>query len=106
MEESSAKRLTTDMLKLEQSHVIIIPPEFHYCLKIRTDRGYTSNLSKMLLKSDPKPIFVYYNEDTILLFFSCVGEDNEHQLSGNHSKLVSKYTSIVLVDRILVMNVI
>ena len=104
---SNTKRLAGEMSSFEAESSKIIPPSSLYAVKISFDQILSIEDIKKIatdeLYSDPRPLSVYYNENTMILFFSYVVENYYlpggsaelfyHQLGGNHHHIVSKYTT-------------
>ena len=95
MNRSSVIRLNSEMAELEKKTVTIVPPEEYYCVKINFSCGSVDKYIDCVVE-DPKPMFIYYTCDTIMLFFSCVEDEMEtHQCNGKHNLIISKYVSLI-----------
>jgi len=94
MSWSSVKRLTNEMISIENNSSKFIPKDNYYIVKIRIDEQKNNemkNLAELMLYSSPQPICVYYTCSEVDLVFSCVEEDEVHQFEGSHHRIVSHY---------------
>ena len=103
---SNTKRLVSEISAIELESCRIIEPSSLYVVKIAFDNmlspGEIKRLATDELYSDPQPVSIYFNDAEIVLIFSYVTENYylpggceifNHQLSGNHHHIVSKYAS-------------
>ena len=98
------------MTNIEESSTKTIPNETHYIVKVSLEeksisfsetiekKTYTSQFTNLrdvvveILKTDGV-LAIYHNQTTVLLFFPAA-EQLSHQYSGNHHKIVSKYSNL------------
>lgn len=99
---SSVKRLSNEMDSLESDSDRFIQPDMYYIVRFKVDNNDDiqvktflplRNFAESMLSSDPRPAAAYHNIDTISLIFSCSIDSEEHQFSGSHHRIVSKYAS-------------
>jgi len=96
MEWSSAKRLSNEMLALENINSNYVSHDKFYMIKISYTQDIPDLIDVMLLAqellwTEPQPCCVYVSTYGIILIFPCLLEGEEHNMNGKHNSLISKY---------------
>lgn len=96
---SSSKRLQNDIIVHEENSDRCVPNNSYFIICLRSSPEESPNLNTLTKKliKDPKILVAYVYDRTSYLVFSAI-EEGEHYLSGKHHALISKYTSLAVLE--------
>ncbi len=98
MTQSSIKKLHHDMTSIERNSCRYILPNQYYIVNVTIPSFSDTEKVKALLFDQHAPIAIYQSIDRVLLVFSCVEDDKEHELQGDTYLIVSKFTCFFAND--------